>query len=95
MTSTRRIESWLILAACLLLTTTCLVSGAASQAQQPAPNPTTTAPSNPPTPSEVVWVNTASGYYHKPSSRHYGKTKRGKYMQETDAVRAGYRPAKN
>jgi hypothetical protein len=43
----------------------------------------------------VVWVNTASGYYHNPTSRHYGKTKHGKYMTEPDAIRAGYRPARN
>jgi hypothetical protein len=45
--------------------------------------------------ASVVWVNTTSGYYHQPSSRHYGKTKRGKYMSESDAIRAGYRPARN
>ena len=45
--------------------------------------------------ASVVWVNTTSGYYHRPDSRHYGKTKRGKYMYEADAVRAGYRPARN
>lgn len=43
----------------------------------------------------VVWVNTASGYYHNPASRHYGKTKHGKYMTESNAIRAGYRPARN
>lgn len=30
----------------------------------------------------VVWVNTTSGYYHRPDSRHYGKTK---VMYEADA----------
>jgi hypothetical protein len=94
MTSTRRIKLCLLLAACLL-TTACLVPGAASQAPQPTLNPATAPPSTQSASSEVVWVNTASGYYHKPSSRHYGKTKHGKYMQESDAVRAGYRPARN
>jgi hypothetical protein len=42
----------------------------------------------------TVWVNTDSGIYHKPGSRWYGKTKRGKYMTEADAVKAGYREAK-
>jgi hypothetical protein len=39
----------------------------------------------------MVWVNTDSGIYHKPGSRYYGKTKQGKYMSESDAVKAGYR----
>ena len=43
----------------------------------------------------MVWVNTDSGVYHKEGSRYYGKTKQGKYMSEADAVKAGYRPAKN
>jgi DNA uptake protein ComE-like DNA-binding protein len=43
----------------------------------------------------MVWVNTDSGVYHKEGSRYYGKTKNGKYMSEADALKAGYRPAKN
>jgi DNA uptake protein ComE-like DNA-binding protein len=43
----------------------------------------------------MVWVNTDSGVYHKEGSRYYGKTKTGKYMSESEAVKAGYRPAKN
>jgi cytoskeletal protein RodZ len=42
----------------------------------------------------TVWVNTDSGVYHKPGSRYYGKTKKGKYMTEADARKAGYREAK-
>ena len=42
-----------------------------------------------------VWVNTETGVYHKEGSRYYGKTKQGKYMPEADAVKAGYRAAKN
>jgi DNA uptake protein ComE-like DNA-binding protein len=45
--------------------------------------------------SGMVWVNTETGVYHKEGSRYYGKTKEGKYMAEADAVKAGYRPAKN
>jgi hypothetical protein len=42
-----------------------------------------------------VWVNTASGVYHYPGTRWYGKTKSGKYMTEKEAQAAGYRAAKN
>ena len=42
----------------------------------------------------MVWVNTDSGVYHKPGTRWYGKTKKGKYMTEADAIAAGYREAK-
>jgi hypothetical protein len=89
----RRIEPWLLLAACLL-TTTSAARCITAQSQQQAQSPTVTQ-AVPPSPSEVVWVNTASGYYHKPSSRHYGKTKHGKYMTQSDAIRAGYRSARN
>lgn len=41
----------------------------------------------------MVWVNTDSGVYHKPGTRWYGKTKKGKYMTEADARKAGYKPA--
>ena len=42
----------------------------------------------------MVWVNTATGVYHKPGTRWYGKTKKGKYMLEADAIKAGYKAAK-
>jgi len=41
-----------------------------------------------------VWVNTASGVYHK-GGRWYGKTKQGKFMAEDDAKKAGYREDKS
>jgi hypothetical protein len=43
----------------------------------------------------MVWVNLDSGVYHREGSQWYGKTKNGKYMPEADAIKAGYRPAKN
>jgi hypothetical protein len=42
-----------------------------------------------------VWVNTESHVYHKEGSKWYGKTKKGKYMSEADAVKEGDKPAKN
>jgi hypothetical protein len=59
--------------------TTAAAKPAASQKAPPAANATT------------VWVNTATGVYHQPGSRWYGKTKQGKYMTEADAIKAGYR----
>ena len=41
-----------------------------------------------------VWVNTNSGVIWKPGSRYYGKTAKGKYMSEADALAAGYHDAK-
>jgi hypothetical protein len=34
-----------------------------------------------------------SGKYWKPGSRYYGKTKKGEYMSEEEAIQKGYRPA--
>lgn len=42
-----------------------------------------------------VWVNTATGVYHYPGSRWYGRTKHGEYMTESAAKAAGDRPAEN
>ncbi len=41
----------------------------------------------------LVWVNTSSKVYHK-DGEFYGKTKRGKFMSESDAVKDGNRAAK-
>ena len=42
----------------------------------------------------VVWANITSKIYHPSTSKVYGKTKRGAYMCEKEAVTAGFRPPK-
>ena len=66
----------------------------AAPATAAAPKPPTVQQVPPADHSGMVWVNTASGVYHKPATHWYGKTKQGKYMTEADAKKAGYRPAK-
>lgn len=48
----------------------------------------------PPPAAGMVWVNLETKVYHKEGDRWYGKTKKGKYMTEADAIKAGYRAAK-
>lgn len=43
--------------------------------------------------SGQVWVNTRSGAYWRPGTEYYGKTKRGEYMPESQAIRQGYHSA--
>lgn len=62
---------------------------AASEQPKPAPSAAKAAPSK-----GMVWVNTDSKVFHREGDRWYGKTKQGKYMTEADALKDGYRPAK-
>ncbi len=41
----------------------------------------------------LVWVNAETHVYHKEDSRYYGRTKKGKYMSEAEAVKEGNRAA--
>jgi len=82
-----------------------LTGTAAAQAPAPAAKKTTAAKkadaTPPPTAAEIadakskgmVWVNLGTGVYHK-DGEFFGKTKRGKFMTEADATKAGYRAAK-
>jgi cytoskeletal protein RodZ len=64
---------------------------AGAPASVPASKTAATQHSPPANSAGMVWVNTDSGVYHKPGTRWYGKTKQGKYMLETDAIKSGYR----
>jgi hypothetical protein len=56
-----------------------------------APAVTTT----PPPPGKgMVWVNTETKVFHREGDYWYGKTKKGEYLTEADALKAGYREAK-
>jgi hypothetical protein len=41
----------------------------------------------------LVWVNTERHVYHKEGSRFYGKTKKGEYMTELEAIQTGNKAA--
>ncbi len=42
----------------------------------------------------MVWVNPETKVFHRSTDRWYGKTKKGQYMTESDALKAGYRESK-
>ena len=42
----------------------------------------------------MVWVNTETKVFHHQGDKWYGTTKKGKYMTEADALKAGYRDSK-
>ena len=87
----------------LLSTPSLAAAGFGLQASGPAPATTAkkTAAKALPTSQDIadakskglVWVNTGTHVYHKPDSSLYGATKRGKFMPEDDAKKAGFRPA--
>jgi pyruvate/2-oxoglutarate dehydrogenase complex dihydrolipoamide acyltransferase (E2) component len=69
-------------------------SGAAASpaAAAPAPAKGTSAQAKAPAPGGghgKVWVNTETHVYHKEGSRFYGTTKKGQYMTEAEAIKAG------
>jgi len=92
----------------LLLSVGPVLQGVSSAQPAPAKDSNATKPSSAkireatPAPSDteiaaakakgMVWVNLSSKIYHK-EGKFYGKTKRGKFLSEDDAKKAGYRDA--
>ena len=74
-------------------------------APRPAPAPAAPVPpasrtESPTTPRQppvrgMVWVNLSTKVFHREGDRFYGNTKRGTFMTEADALRAGYRETKS
>jgi hypothetical protein len=61
----------------------------------PQTPPHTQPPDTKPAGDRIVWVNTRSGVYHFEGERHFGSTKEGKFMRESDAAAEGNRPRRN
>ena len=53
-----------------------------------------TQPAQTPPAKGMVWVNTETKVYHREGDPWYGKTKHGKYMDESAAMKEGYRASK-
>jgi DNA uptake protein ComE-like DNA-binding protein len=66
---------------------------AASKSSAPS-NAGMSEPAGPPPVKGMVWVNTETKVFHREGDKWYGNTKHGKYMNEADAVKAGYRESK-
>jgi DNA uptake protein ComE-like DNA-binding protein len=66
---------------------------APATAPRSAPSPSTMQAQTPPAPG-MVWVNLETKVFHRQGDPWYGKTKKGQFMTEADALKAGYREAK-
>lgn len=67
---------------------------AASKSSSSSSNAGVSEPAGPPPVRGMVWVNTETKVFHREGDKWYGNTKHGKYMNESDALKAGYRESK-
>ena len=72
------------------------IPAVAPAATKAAPSPKTPDVTATPAPATkgMVWVNKETKVFHREGDYWYGKTKKGEYMTEADALKAGYREAK-
>jgi DNA uptake protein ComE-like DNA-binding protein len=66
----------------------------AASKSSPSSNAGVSEPAGPPPARGMVWVNTETKVFHREGDKWYGNTKHGKYMNESDALKAGYRESK-
>jgi len=67
---------------------------ARSRSNTPPPPSPTSGPAPTPPVRGMVWVNTETKVYHREGDPWYGKTMHGKFMDESEAMKAGYRASK-
>src|SRR5262249_11495585 len=74
-----------------LVSVSSLSAGSANRTEPlaPAPAPRETATLPVVRGPGMVWVNTETKVYHQDGDGFYGKTKHGKYMPESEAIKAG------
>ena len=68
-------------------------AGATASAAEKVDRKVTGAPQTPPK-AGMVWADTATKIYHKEGDSSYGKTSKGKWLTEEEAVKEGYLPVK-
>lgn len=64
------------------------------QAQNSASREVPTGPAQQPPSPGMVWVNENTKVFHRQGDQWYGRTKKGKFMTEQDAIKAGYQASK-
>ena len=68
-------------------------AGATASAAEKVDRKMTGAPQTPPQ-AGMVWADTTTKIYHKEGDASYGKTSKGKWLTEEEAVKEGYLPVK-
>jgi hypothetical protein len=69
-------------------------AAAPATAKPAQPEGKVTAPAQQPPVKGMVWVNLKTKVYHVEGDPYYGKTKKGEWMTEEDAIKKGFRKSK-